>query len=275
MVFVVTLDGTTTQQAVIDAVGYTLGSTHPEFSFLECSGIEVTETDKWHAEVSLTFFVRPVDSSEPGSVPWALPDVWSFSAGTAQAACTKYFPTANNNILQAALVNKANDPYEGLVKAEPELKATISGYRELFPAAEAVEVTGAVNNDFYAGGGSRTWQCVGITGTPERTTIGTTLVEYWAITVELLYRRSSHNLFLPNAGLNYLLNGQANNKRRCWVINDEGEKVPSAGPMALDANGDLKQIGAGPYPPDILEFRIYPEVNFSLYFGTPPATVRL
>jgi hypothetical protein len=82
-------------------------------------------------------------------------------------------------------------------------------------------------------------------------------------------------LFLPNAGLNYLLNGQANNKRRCWVINDEGEKVPSAGPMALDANGDLKQIGAGPYPPDILEFRIYPEVNFSLYFGTPPATVRL
>ena len=275
MVFVVTLDGTTTQQAVIDAVGYTLGSTHPEFSFLECSGIEVTETDKWHAEVSLTFFVRPVDSSEPGSVPWALPDVWSFSAGTAQAACTKYFPTANNNILQAALVNKANDPYEGLVKAEPELKATISGYRELFPAAEAVEVTGAVNNAFYAGGGSRTWQCVGITGTPERTTIGTTLVEYWAITVELLYRRSSHNLFLPNAGLNYLLNGQANNKRRCWVINDEGEKVPSAGPMALDANGDLKQIGAGPYPPDILEFRIYPEVNFSLYFGTPPATVRL
>jgi hypothetical protein len=275
MVFVVTLDGTTTQQAVIDAVGYTLGSTHPEFSFLECSGIEVTETDKFHAEVSLSFFVRPVDSSEPGSVPWALPDVWSFSAGTAQAACTKYFPTANNNILQAALVNKANDAYEGLVKAEPELKATISGYRELFPAAEAVEVTGAVNNAFYAGGGSRTWQCVGITGTPERTTIGTTLVEYWAITVELLYRRSSHNLFLPNAGLTYLLNGQANNTRRCWVINEEGEKVASAGPMALDVNGDLKQIGAGPYPPDILEFRIYPEVNFSLYFGTPPATVRL
>jgi hypothetical protein len=274
MVFVVTLDGTTTQQAVIDAVGYTLGSTHPEFSFLECSGIEVTEIDKWHAEVSLSFFVRPVEASDPGSVPWALPDVWSFSAGTAQAACTTYFPTANNNVLQAALVNRANDPYEGLVKAEPELKATISGYRELFPAAEAVEVTGAVNNAIYAGGASRTWQCVGITGTPERTTVGTTLVEYWAITVELLYRRSSHNLFLPNAGLNYLLNGAANAKRRCWVINEEGEKVPSAGPMALDLNGDIKQIGAGPYPPDILEFRIHPEVNFSLYFGTPPATVR-
>lgn len=275
MVFVVTLDGTTTQQAVISAVGYSLGSAHPEFSFLECNSIEVTETDKFHAEVSLSFFVRPTETFGPGSLPWALPDVWSFSTGTAQSACTEYFPTDNDNVLSAALVNKANDPYEGLVKAEPELRATISGYRQLFPLRDAIAVTGAINNAAYAGGEKRTWQCIGITGTPERTTIETTLIEYWQITVQLLYRQSDHNLHLPNAGLNYLLNGQANNKRRCWVINEEGEKVPSAGPMALDNNGDLKQIGAGPYPPDILNFRVYPEVNFSLYFGVPPSTVRL
>jgi len=274
MVFVVTLDGTTTQQAVIDAVGYTLGSTHPEFSFLECSGIEVTETDKFHAEVSVSFFVRPVDASEPGSVPWALPDVWSFSTGTGQAACTEYYPTDKNNVLTAALVNKANDAYEGLTKAEPELRATISGYRELFPADLAVRLTGAVNDALFIGGQPRTWQCAGITGTPDRQIFGNQAVDFWQITVELIYRQSTHNFFLPNAGLNYLANGVASAKRRCWVISDDGDKVPSAGPMALAANGDLKQIGAGPYPPDILEFRVYPEESFSTFFGSPPPTVR-
>lgn len=274
MVFVVTLDGTTTQQTVINAIGYTLGTPHPEFSFLECSGIEVTETDKFHAEVSLSFFVRPEDVSEPGSVPWALPDVWSFSTGTGQAACTEYYPTDKNNALTAALVNKANDPYEGLTKAEPELRATISGYRERFPADFAVRLTGAVNDSVFLGGLPRTWQCAGISGTPERQSFGTRILDFWQITVELIYRKSTHNFFLPNAGLNYLVNGAASAKRRCWVIGDDGDKVPSAGPMALAENGDLKQMGAGPYPPDILEFRVYPEENFSRYFGSPPASVR-
>jgi len=274
MVFVVTLDGTTTQQAIINAVGYTLGSTHPEFSFLECSGIEVTETDKFHAEVSLSFFVRPVNVSEPGSVPWALPDVWSFSTGTGQAACTEYYPTDNNNNLKASLVNKANDPYEGLTKAEPELRATISGYRQSFPADLAVRLTGAVNKDVFIGGEPRTWQCAGISGTPDRQVFGTQNVDFWQISIELIYRRSTHNFLLPNAGLNYLVNGVPANKRRCWLLNEDGEKVASNGPMALSGTGDLKQIGAGPYPPDILTFRVYPEESFKAFFGSPPPSVR-
>lgn len=275
MVFIATLDGATPQQDVLNAVGYELGSTHPEFSFLECNSVEVTETDKFHAEVSLSFFVRPVDAAEPGQLPWALPDVWTFSTGTGQEACTTHFPTANDNVLTAPLVNKANDAYEGLVKAVPELRATITGYRQLFPAGLATTLTGAVNSQIYAGGQPRTWQCAGISGTPERTTINDQLVEYWQITAELIYRQSTHNLLLPNAGLNYLENGVAGKKRRCWIIDEEGDKVPSAGPLALADNGDLKQIGAGPYPPDILTFRIYPEYNFSQYFGNPPATVQL
>lgn len=275
MVFVVTLDGVPTPQAnIIGAVGYSLGDTHPEFSYLECNGIEVAETDKFHAEVSLSFFVRPADQPEPGSVPWALPDVWSFSTGTGQSACTEHYPNAGN-FITAPLTNKANDAYEGLVKSEPELRATIQGYRQLFPAMDAVRLTGALNDANFAGGAKHTWQCLGISGTPERQVAGTTFVEYWNISVELVYRQSTHNLFLPNAGLNYLANGVAASKRRCWVINDEGEKVASAGPMALADNGDLKQIGAGPYPPDILEFRIYPEENFANFFGNPPPTVQL
>lgn len=275
MVFIATLDGATPQQDVLAAVGYELGSTHPEFSFLECNSVEVTETDKYHAEVSLSFFVRPVDAQEPGQLPWALPDVWTFSTGTGQEAATAHYPTANDNAVTAPLANKANDAYEGLVKAVPELRATITGYRQFFPAGLATTLTGAVNSAAYAGGDPRTWQCAGISGTPERTTVGTQLVEYWQITAELIYRQSTHNLLLPNAGLNYLEGGVAAKKRRCWIIDESGEKVPSAGPLALTDTGDLKQIGAGPYPPDILSFRIYPEYDFALYFGDPPATVEL
>lgn len=276
MVFVVTLDDTPTPQAQVRAaVGYELGSEHPEFTFLKCDAIEITETDKFHAEVSLSFGVPDPAAGEPGSLPWALPDVWTFSTGTGQEACTTHFPTDNDNVLTAPLANKANDAYEGLVKAVPELRATITGYRQLFPAGLATTLTGAINSQAYAGGAPRTWQCAGIAGTPERTTVGAQLVEYWQITAELIYRRSTHNLLLPNAGLNYLEDGVAGKKRRCWVIDESGEKVPSAGPLALSDNGDLKQIGSGPYPPDILTFRIYPEENFSQYFGNPPPTVQL
>lgn len=273
MVIIVTVDEPTPQQDIINAVGYELGTAHPEFPFLECSGIEVTETDRFHAEVSLSFFVRPVESGEPGQLPFALPDVWTFSTGSGQAACTTHFPTAKNNVLTAPLTNKANDAYEGITKAEPELRATISGYRQLFPAIDATRLTGAINDDTFAGGDKHTWQCAGISGTPEREVIGGQMVEFWSITVELIYRLSTHNLLLPNAGLNYLENGVAGKKRRCWVVTEDGDKVASAGPMALADNGDLKQIGAGPYPPDILTFRIYPEENFSIWFGNPPATV--
>ena len=273
MVFVVTLDGVTPQGTIIQAVGYYLGSVHPEFSYLECSGIDVNETDKWHAEVTLSFFVRPQTDQEQGSVPWALPDAWSFSTGSGQQACTTYFPDRNNNVLSVALTNKANDPYEGLVIAEPELRATITGFRQFFPASFATQLTGAINDATYACGLKHTWQCVGVSGVPERTVIGQQLYEYWQVTAELVYRKSTHNLFLPNAGLNYLENGIPSRKRRCWVIDEALGKVPSAGPMALAENGDLKQIGAGPYPPDIIEFRVYPEEPFNRWFGNPPTTV--
>lgn len=274
MVFIATLDDQpTTQAAILNAIGYSLGATHPEFSFLECLNVELTEPDKFHSEVSLSFGVRPVGEVEPGQLPWALPDVWTFSAGTAQYACTEHYPDRNNNVVTAPLTNKATDAYEGIVKNEPELRATITGYRQLFPAALAIQLTGAINNAPYAGGDEHTWQCAGISGTPERTTSGSQLVEYWQITAELIYRKSTHNLLLPNAGLNYLENGLPNKKRRCWVITEDGDRTPSANAMALAENGDLKQIGAGPYPPDILSFRVYPEENFSQYFGQPPATV--
>lgn len=274
MLFVVTTDGElTTQQEIVDAVGYFHGTPHPEFSYLLCDGVEVTETDRFHSEVSLSFTLSPPSVEEPGQIPWALPDSWSFSTTSIQSACTTHFPNAGNNVLTAPLTNKANDAYEGILKAEPELRASITGYRQVFNAALATQVQSAINSAAYAGGDKHTWQCLGISATPERVVINQSVTDYWQITAELAYRPSTHNLFLPNAGMNYLEGGVQAKKRRCWVLDDEGQQVPSASPMALDNNGDMKQIGAGPYPPDILEFRIFPEIDFNQFFGQPPPTV--
>jgi hypothetical protein len=206
-------------------------------------------------------------------LPWAEPDSWSFSALSGQVALTTYFPDRNANNIEALLTNTADDPYEGLTKSEPLLRATISGFRERFPLQDAITVSTAINNAPYAGSGVHTWQCLGVSGSQQFGVFNGVPTDYWQIRSELVYRFSTHNIFLPNVGLHYLEGGVKNRKTRCWVIDETGEKVPSAGPLALDGNGDLKQIGAGPYPPDVLEFRIYPEINFAQYFGTPPASV--
>jgi hypothetical protein len=94
-------------------------------------------------------------------------------------------------------------------------------------------------------------------------------LRFWSITVELVYRRSGHNLLPPNVGWDYL---EAGEKKRAWVWFDPGNgepkiQVPSGSPRALTNTGALKAEGD---LPDILERRIYPAVNFSSYFGTPP-----
>lgn len=272
-VFKVTISGSTTQQQALDACGISHGVAHPEFTFLKCDSFEVTDSGLYHMEVTASYERTPATEQDPGELPFQQPDQWSFSAISGQVALTTYFPDANVNNIEVLLTNAADDPYEGLTKSEPLLRATITGFRERFPLAQATIVSTAINNAVFANGGARTWQCMGVSGTQEFGVFNGVPTDYWQIRTELLYRASTHNIYLPNVGLHYLEGGVKNRKTRCWVIDETGEKVPSAGPLALDDNGDLKQIGAGPYPPDIREFRIYPEINFSQYFGNPPASV--
>jgi hypothetical protein len=272
-VFKVTISGTVSQQDALNACNISHNAAHPEFTFLKCDSFEVTDADLYHMEVTASYARTPATEQEPGQLPWAEPDNWSFSAISGQVALTTYFPDQNVNNIEVLLTNTADDPYEGLTKSEPLLRATITGYRERFPLAQATIVSTAINNAAFANGGPRTWQCMGVSGTQQFGVFNEQPIDYWQIRTELLYRASRHNIFLPNVGLHYLEDGVKNRKTRCWVVDESGERVPSAGPLALDDNGDLTQIGAGPYPPDVREFRIYPEINFSQYFGNPPASV--
>lgn len=284
--FIATVDKPTNHQDVANAIGIFHGSAHPEFSFLKCDNVALTETDRHHAEVVYTYSLTSPQGGEPGQLPIAAPDVWSFSTITEQSAATYAYARRNittNGQWQGPevgiflpLANAAGDPFEGLTKQVPLLRAVITGYRQTFPLFEAKHLTATVNMQNFAGGEPNTWLCTGISGKPERTLLPglAEVFEYWSITVELLYNSFGHSVFVPNAGFNYLEGGVQNKKKRCWVIDEEtGEKLPSANAMALSDNGDLKQVGAGPYPPDLWEFRIYNERNFSLYFGNPPSTV--
>lgn len=275
--YVVTVDGPTTHGEVFAAIGIGHGSQHPEYSSLTCTDYSLDETDRHHVAVSYSFEVQEGEGTQGGIVGGA--DKWSFSTSNTSQAATLYFDGAGNGN-QKALANAANDPYEGLTCSVPEIRATITGTRWKFPLDIVGQVSGAVNSAAFAGRPKHAWMCVGISGTPDLAVVGDPtapqVVDYWNITVELVYRRDSHNLFLPHVGFNYLEGGVQTKKKRAWIVDSEtGERVPAPNPVPLNADGDLKQIGAGPYPPDIIEYRLYPELDFSQYFGNPPASVQL
>lgn len=275
--YVATVDGPTTHNEVLSAIGIIHGSQHPEYTTLTCDSISLDETDRHHVTVSYSYSVPPGDGTQGGVVGGA--DKWAFSTGSGTEAATTYYDgDGNGNVLP--LANAANDAYEGISKAVPELRATITGTRWKYPFRTASGVLHAINNALYAGCLKHTWQCVGFSGQSDYTLVGDPTApevkEYWNITVELVYRPGGFNLVLPHVGLNYLEGGAENKKKRCWIVDHEtGEQVPSPNPLPLNGDGDLKQIGAGPYPPDLIAYRLYPEIDFARYFGNPPSSVEV
>lgn len=260
--FIVTVDEPTATQTLVNAVGIFHADSHPEFPYLLCLNLQVTETDRHHAEITYSYELPKQEDLDPN--PLARPDVWSFSTGGAQVPALVYYD-GNGNGSKKPLQNTAKEFFEGLTTFEAEVRASIAGNRSAFPLASAAAVTNSVNDASYLGGAKHTWLCTGISGQQATEVVNDVELRYWQITVELVYRASGHNLLLPNVGWNYLEGGE---KKRAWVKDPEsGEKVASGSPRALTSSGNLK---ADDQEPDILTRRIYPEANFSTYFGTPP-----
>jgi len=260
--YIITVDEPTPTQNLVNAVGILHASAHPEFSYLKCLNIQVTETDRHHAEITYSYELPKQEELDPN--PLARPDVWSFSTGGSQVPALVYYDGSGNSN-KKPLQNTAKDFFEGLTTLEAEVRASISGNRPTFPLANAAAVTNSVNSSSYLGGAAHTWLCAGISGQQATEVVNDVELRYWQITVELVYRASGHDLLLPNVGWNYLEGGE---KKRVWVKDPEsGEKVASGSPRALTTAGGLK---ADDQEPDILTRRVYPEADFSNYFGTPP-----
>jgi hypothetical protein len=264
-----TLDGPTGTQAILSAIGIFHGASHPEYAYLRCVNGQVSEgtPTPYHAEVTYSYEV-PQLGSDTAANPLARADVWSFSTGGAAVPALTYFEGSSNSD-RRALINSAGDFFEGAMTEESELRASISGNRASFPLADAVAATNTVNDSGYLGGAAYTWKCAGISGQQATEVVDGTEINYWQVTAELVYRQSGWNLLIPNVGWNYI-NALTSKKERCFVYS-EGERVASANPMALNADGSINfssdYTGSG--APLILERRVHRTSNFSAYFGVP------
>lgn len=270
--FSVTLsDPVTSNQEILNAIGIFHGSFHPEYPFLRCiegSVREATPTP-YHAEVTYRYEVPQRGNQEFDPNPLARPDVWSFSSTTTTVPALTYYEGDGNSDVKP-LTNTAGDYFEGLTVESAEVRAVIAGNRPTYPVGLANDVTNAINRSAFLGAPPYTWKCQGI-GAQQKTEIVNDIeINYWEVTVELVYRPESWILKLPNVGYNYLPGGTGD-KAPVYVTDDapnsdtNGKDVPSQVPLALDENGDLKTSGE----PDILERRPYPVADFSAYFGTP------
>jgi hypothetical protein len=260
---IVTVDEPTPTQTVIDAVGVVHGTPHPEYSFLRMLDASLTELDRQHVEITYRYELPKQQDLEPN--PLARPDVWTFSTGGAQVPALAYYDGSGNSN-RKPLQNSAKDyVWEGLTVSEAEVRASISSNRSQFPLSVAAAVTNTVNASAYLNGASHTWFCSGISGQQAVEVVNGAEIRYWQITAELIYRQSGHDLALPDVGYHYISGGK---RKRAMVEGESaGEQVPASTPVPLTSSGGLKPDGS---EPDILVRRVYPEIDFSSFFGTPP-----
>ena len=267
--WVITVSQPVSTQTALDAIGIYHGTAHPEYAYLYCTDAQVSEPDRHHVEIQYTFEVPPGNDQQLQPNPLARPDVWQFTTGGAQVPALTYYNGSGNGD-RRPLVNGANDIIEGLVTLEAEVRLTISGNRATFPSAVAAAVTNAVNDGPFLWGGAHTWQCSGITGSQASEVVNGLVVNYWQVGAELTFRASGHNLILPHVGLSCFRVRPPSTSPEylpCIVNDDKGWPQRATVPQALNSDGTQKAAGTAP---DLLTRRIYPEVNFTTYFGVRP-----
>ena len=256
----------TSRSDIAAAINTRQGSAHPTFAGAQCTeltSIESTEdTATGKKLITEITAVYTVVEDTPGVHPLNKPDIWSFQTQGAAVAAFFYF----DGTTLKPLTNSAGDYIKGLQVDEAQTKVVIKGNRGSFPSALATALTNCVNGGSFLGGAADHWKCQGIAGQLKYESVNDITVRYWEVTVELLYRQTGWNLQLPDIGFNFIDGGQ---KKRAMVFDDENKEwVASADPVALDGNGG--QAAAGD-PPAILDRRLYRRVDFSTYFGSPPA----
>lgn len=266
---IATVDEPTPTQTVINTIGVLHGASHPEYPYLLMLDASLSEIDRQHVEITYRYESPRQESGDFQPNPLARADVWSFATGGSQVPALTYYNGSGNSDLRP-LVNTAHDFFEGITTLEAEVRASISGNRATFPLATAASVTNCINASPYLGGAARTWQCSGITGQQATEIINGVEIRYWQVTAELIYRRSGWDLQLPNVGWHYVTSGGGAKFRTFVRDKDSNTDIPAASPQPLDSNGSQKYVGGTSGLPDILVRRVYPQVEFSTFFGTPP-----
>lgn len=264
--FVVILDdnATVTPTANLDVVaavgGGLWGADHPEFSFLKLRKVVMNETfgdNPYHVEVILEYAV--LTQNQALAPLDRVPD-WKFEVVSGEQVPALFYYDGST---RRPLTNSANDYFEGLTVEESLTRATITQNYQSRPDG-LIGSFGYLNSDAFAGAAIHHCKHEGSRIERVEELWGNVVVAYWKAESQILFRPTGWNLQLPDVGFNYLSGGQ---KRRAMVFDFEnGEWVPSAGPVGLNGSG----AQTGSYPA-ILERRVLPETSFSSLFGSPPS----
>lgn len=264
--FVVILDdnATVTPTANLDVVaavgGGLWGAAHPEFPFLKLRKVVMNETfgdNPYHVEVILEYAV--LTQNQALAPLDRVPD-WKFEVVSGEQVPALFYYDGST---QRPLTNSANDYFEGLTVDESLTRTTITQNYQSRPDG-LIGSFGYLNSDAFAGAAIHHCKHEGSKIERVEELWGNVIVSYWKAESQILYRPTGWNLQLPDVGFNYLSGGQ---KRRAMVFDFEnGEWVPSAGPVGLNGSG----AQTGSYPA-ILERRVLPETSFSSLFGSPPS----
>lgn len=258
-------------------LGIDFGDPHPTYRGAYCTeiatstGSEEENGSRFQIEELIATYTVPQVEGRPIETegaqfdphPLSRPDTWSFQTQGASIAALSYIDDSNQ---RRPLTNSAYSPLLGLSVDEAQTKVIIRGNRATFPSALATSLTNCVNDSVWLGGGQDKWKVQGITGELKYEVVNGSLVRFWEVTVEVIFRQTGWNLLIPDVGFNYISGGQL---RRAVVWDDEnGEWLASAEPVALNGSGGL--AGAG-QAPAVLSRRVYNRINFSSYFGSPPS----
>ena len=255
-------DPTTPQTFIVNACGVRFLDGHPEAYYCRAMNTSVSNYSgsRFHYEVTWDYELARQSEADLDPNPLARADIWRWSTGGLAVPALYYYDSGTLK----ALVNSAQDFFEGATTDISTLQASISANRATFDYSLAQAVTNSVNSDTYLGGAAHAWKCSGISGQPAVEVVNEVEIRYWQIETTLEFRPDGWDLQLPDVGWNYL---DGSVKKRSYVIDTEsGDKVPSSNPQPLNTDGTLK-TGA----PDILVRQVQREVAFSTFFGTPPS----
>lgn len=258
--FIMTLDGETATQDIINQVGITHGTRHPEYNFLVCVNGNVTEMDPFHAELTIQYDYPKQGSTDYAPNPLARPDVWAFTSSSG-AMPTFYYRDGQT---LKPLVNSAGELFEGVVQVVGEMKASVQGNRTQFPVGTATLATGRVNDAPYLGAAAGTWLCEGVSAQQQNEVVDRQEIRYWSVTANLHYRSGGHGVYLPDVGYNQLYNG----KLKPCTVEHQGDKIPVTKPVALTASGTQAPTGT---MPTVNYYETHLAADFNTLFGSPPS----
>lgn len=235
-----------------------LGDAHPEYASLKAVEISVETGYGGDPSQTLTVVRYSADGTTCENEPDPLQRCarWSFSTGGVSVPAFSWL----DNGTRKPLVNSAGDLITGHQVQQLEVRAVKTYNLASFPLSGAAYLTNKVNSSSYLGGNARSWLCAGIRATQKTELVNGVAVNYYECQAELVYNDGLWVLYVPDVGIHYLDGGV---KKRCYVEDNDGNYVPTSGPVALNTDGSMgSQV-------QFLERPVYGEVNFAAEFGTP------